>query len=188
MKTNANHTNANANANANMENIMNPTVAHAFKTAAMDVINNVKNPDNTRKSYRFMNRRNAFDATTEKAANAALDIIVAMFAIGFDGTAYEVKDVRCETVTSKKGVSTLRVVVVPAHLDSKGIYLTCNTTASLDMTKLATNYVKRWDKLYSKAIENGTPAAIEKREHEKAVKRVEREIEKRMEATCEKKV
>lgn len=68
----------------------------------------------------------------------------------FDGTALEVASV--ETVKRGKG-NKVNIKVVPVHLQSKGIFITMNTTAALDYRKVFKAYIDKFGKLAARNLE-----------------------------------
>lgn len=96
-----------------------------------------------------MTYRVADHALTLDGVTAYYDATLERWAREFDDTPYAVTSARME-VKQSKGGARVTVCVVPANLPSNGIYLTTNSTCSIDCRKLANAYVKRWEKLDAK--------------------------------------
>lgn len=122
------------------------------------------NNSKTRKTYVFTNNNSAFGKLNFAGVQAFFDVTLDGFKNAYEGTDLAISSIDYRVKTRKDGKRLMQVCIVPANLNSKGIYLTTNTTASIDLNKIGAKYAAQWARLAAKNEAANTPESIAKRE------------------------
>lgn len=122
------------------------------------------NNSKTRKNYVFTNDNSTLGKLNLAGVQAFFDVTLDGFKNAYEGTDLAIASIDYRVKTRKDGRKLMQVCIVPSNLNSNGIYLTTNTTASIDLNKIGAKYAAQWARLAAKNEAANTPEAIAKRE------------------------